>query len=89
MNRLNEISFNSSLMREMRAIAFARSAIDIGARYDLASSISIKTICGYGAVRPDCVLEHAHCPNDLGCGSTADSGRQGHLLPRHGWASIP
>ena len=30
MNRLNEISFNSSLMREMRAIAFVTSMIDDG-----------------------------------------------------------
>jgi NTE family protein len=30
MNRLNEISFNSSLMREMRAIAFVTDLIDDG-----------------------------------------------------------
>jgi NTE family protein len=30
MNRLNEVSFNSSLMREMRAIAFVTSLIDRG-----------------------------------------------------------
>jgi NTE family protein len=30
MNRLNEISFNSSLMREMRAIAFVTDLIDQG-----------------------------------------------------------
>jgi NTE family protein len=31
LNRLNEISFNSSLMREMRAIAFANRLVGIGA----------------------------------------------------------
>jgi NTE family protein len=31
MNRINEISFNSSLMREMRAIAFVTSLVDKGA----------------------------------------------------------
>ena len=31
LNRLNEISFNSSLMREMRAIAFANKLVDSGA----------------------------------------------------------
>ena len=31
LNRLNEISFNSSLMREMRAIAFANKLVDRGA----------------------------------------------------------
>ena len=30
MNRINEISFNSSLMREMRAIAFVTRLIDDG-----------------------------------------------------------
>jgi len=30
-NRINEISFNSSLMREMRAISFVTSLIDSGA----------------------------------------------------------
>jgi NTE family protein len=30
MNRINEISFNSSLMREMRAIAFVTKLIDDG-----------------------------------------------------------
>ena len=30
MNRINEISFNSSLMREMRAIAFVTKLIDAG-----------------------------------------------------------
>ena len=30
MNRINEISFNSSLMREMRAIAFVTRLIDEG-----------------------------------------------------------
>ena len=30
MNRINEISFNSSLMREMRAIAFVSKLIDDG-----------------------------------------------------------
>jgi NTE family protein len=30
MNRLNELSFNSSLMREMRAIAFVTDLIDDG-----------------------------------------------------------
>lgn len=30
MNRLNEISFNSSLMREMRAVAFVTDLIDCG-----------------------------------------------------------
>jgi NTE family protein len=30
MNRINEISFNSSLMREMRAIAFVSHLIDDG-----------------------------------------------------------
>jgi NTE family protein len=34
MNRLNEISFNSSLMREMRAIAFVNRLIDSGAVRD-------------------------------------------------------
>ena len=31
LNRINEISFNSSLMREMRAIAFVTKLIDDGA----------------------------------------------------------
>ena len=30
MNRLNEISFNSSLMREMRAISFVTDLVDQG-----------------------------------------------------------
>ena len=34
MNRINEISFNSSLMREMRAIAFVTRLIDCGAVCD-------------------------------------------------------
>ena len=34
MNRINEISFNSSLMREMRAIAFVTKLIDSGAVCD-------------------------------------------------------
>lgn len=34
MNRINEISFNSSLMREMRAIAFVSQMIDSGAVKD-------------------------------------------------------
>jgi NTE family protein len=34
MNRINEISFNSSLMREMRAIAFVTKLIDTGAVCD-------------------------------------------------------
>ena len=29
-NRVNEISFNSSLMREMRAVAFVTNLIDVG-----------------------------------------------------------
>ena len=31
LNRMNEISFNSSLMREMRAIAFGNKLVDSGA----------------------------------------------------------
>ena len=34
MNRINEISFNSSLMREMRAVAFVTKMIDDGAVCD-------------------------------------------------------
>lgn len=34
LNRLNEISFNSSLMREMRAIAFANKLVSRGALHD-------------------------------------------------------
>jgi NTE family protein len=34
MNRINEISFNSSLMREMRAIAFVSHLIDDGQLHD-------------------------------------------------------
>jgi NTE family protein len=34
LNRINEISFNSSLMREMRAIAFVTKLIDSGALKD-------------------------------------------------------
>jgi NTE family protein len=34
MNRINEISFNSSLMREMRAIAFVTKLVDSGAVCD-------------------------------------------------------
>ncbi len=34
MNRINEISFNSSLMREMRAISFVTKLIDDGALDD-------------------------------------------------------
>ena len=37
MNRINEISFNSSLMREMRAIAFVTKLIDDGKLDDSAS----------------------------------------------------
>ena len=34
MNRINEISFNSSLMREMRAIAFVTRLVETGAVCD-------------------------------------------------------
>jgi NTE family protein len=56
MNRMNEISFNSSLMREMRAVAFVTKLIDEGklnqndAKRLLIHSISADDVmCGLGA----------------------------------------
>jgi NTE family protein len=44
LNRLNEISFNSSLMREMRAIAFANKLVDRGALRDEIKTMLIHAI---------------------------------------------
>ncbi len=57
LNRLNEISFNSSLMREMRAIAFANKLVNRGALRD-----EIKTMLIH-AIEADSVMK------DLGVAS--------------------
>ncbi|WP_024520185.1 patatin-like phospholipase family protein [Bradyrhizobium sp. Tv2a-2] len=44
LNRLNEISFNSSLMREMRAIAFANKLVNRGALRDEIKTMLIHAI---------------------------------------------
>ena len=52
MNRINEISFNSSLMREMRAIAFVTRLIDDGALCDgSVKRMLIHSIEGEGFMR--------------------------------------
>jgi NTE family protein len=58
MNRVNEISFNSSLMREMRAVAFVTKLIDDG------------KLSPGDAKR---VLIHAVCADDVMCGLGAAS----------------
>ena len=52
MNRVNEISFNSSLLREMRAIAFVTRLIDEGRIYDR----SLKRI-NVHAIAADAVMQ--------------------------------
>ncbi|PJG51247.1 alpha/beta hydrolase [Bradyrhizobium forestalis] len=44
LNRINEISFNSSLMREMRAIAFANKLVSGGAAHDQIKTMLIHAI---------------------------------------------
>jgi NTE family protein len=44
LNRLNEISFNSSLMREMRAIAFANKLVNRGALHGEVKTMLIHAI---------------------------------------------
>ena len=44
LNRINEISFNSSLLREMRAIAFVTDLIDIGCRQERSTSSASSSI---------------------------------------------
>jgi NTE family protein len=52
MNRINEISFNSSLMREMRAIAFVSKLIDDGAIADeTVKRMHIHAIAADGVMR--------------------------------------
>jgi len=58
MNRVNEISFNSSLMREMRAVAFVTKLIDDG---KLSQSDAKR------------VLIHSVCADDVMCGLGAAS----------------
>ena len=58
MNRVNEISFNSSLMREMRAVAFVTKLIDDG---KLNQSDAKR------------VLIHSVCADDVMCGLGAES----------------
>jgi NTE family protein len=53
MNRVDEISFNSSLMREMRAVAFVTKLIDDGK-------------LGNGAAKR--MLIHSVCADDVMCG---------------------
>jgi NTE family protein len=53
MNRVNEISFNSSLMREMRAVAFVTKLIDDG---KLSQSDAKR------------VFIHSVCADDVMCG---------------------
>jgi NTE family protein len=52
MNRVNEISFNSSLMREMRAVAFVTKLIDDGklSQGD-AKRVLIHSVCGDDVMR--------------------------------------
>jgi NTE family protein len=51
MNRVNEISFNSSLMREMRAIAFVTKLIDTGQLDDTHRRMLIHSISNDEAMR--------------------------------------
>ena len=53
MNRINEISFNSSLMREMRAIAFVTKLIDDGKILDN----SMKRVLIHGIEAADVLAE--------------------------------
>jgi NTE family protein len=52
MNRVNEISFNSSLMREMRAVAFVTKLIDDGKlNQDDAKRVLIHSVCADDVMR--------------------------------------
>ena len=52
MNRVNEISFNSPLMREMRAVAFVTKLIDDGKlSRDNAKRVLIHSVCADEVMR--------------------------------------
>jgi NTE family protein len=51
-NRVNEISFNSSLMREMRAVAFVTNLIDAGKlEQEDAKRMLVHSVCADGAMQ--------------------------------------